>query len=201
MKVRYLAAIALLAAPLTGCGYNRIQTLDETATKAKQNIVVQLQRRADLVPALLTGNASSGVIILCDQPEPDGTPAAILRTRMLAAIGLDIENAALLHRLPWPTTGARAPRPDELASFAPFVGRALELARPRYVLALGQHAAALAGEPMALASARGRWSTITVGDADVPLLATCHPRLLLSQPARKREAWTDLQAFAARLME
>lgn len=158
-------------------------------------------RRADLVPALLTGNASSGVIILCDQPEPDGTPAAILRTRMLAAIGLDIENAALLHRLPWPTTGARAPRPDELTSFAPFVGRALELARPRYVLALGQHAAALAGEPMALASARGRWSTITVGDADVPLLATCHPRLLLSQPARKREAWTDLQAFAARLME
>ncbi|MBA3657870.1 MAG: LemA family protein, partial [Gemmatimonadaceae bacterium] len=53
MKVRYLAAIALFAAPLTGCGYNRIQTLDETATKAKQNIVVQLQRRADLVPNLV----------------------------------------------------------------------------------------------------------------------------------------------------
>lgn len=54
MKVRYLAALAFLAAPLMGCGYNRIQTLDETANKAKQNIVVQLQRRADLVPNLVS---------------------------------------------------------------------------------------------------------------------------------------------------
>ena len=54
MKVRYLAAIALLAAPLSGCGYNRIQQLDEAANKAKQNIVVQLQRRADLVPNLVS---------------------------------------------------------------------------------------------------------------------------------------------------
>lgn len=54
MKIRYLAAIALFAAPLSGCGYNRIQQLDETANKAKQNIVVQLQRRADLVPNLVS---------------------------------------------------------------------------------------------------------------------------------------------------
>lgn len=154
-------------------------------------------RRADISPALLSGNATSGIVILCDQPEPEDSPAAALRTRMLAAIGLDAENSALLHRLPWPTTGARAPRPDELAAFAPFVGRALELTKPRLLLALGQHAAAIAGEPMALASARGRWAMI----GDIPLLATCHPRLLLSQPARKREAWADLQAFATRLME
>ena len=154
-------------------------------------------RRADLSPMLITGNGGAGVIILCDQPEPEGSPAAVLRARMLAAIGLDAANSALLHRLPWPTTGARAPRADELEAFAPFVGRALELARPRGILALGQHAAAIAGEAMALASARGKWAAI----GDMPLLATCHPRLLLSQPARKREAWADLQAFAQRLAE
>ena len=154
-------------------------------------------RRADLAPILITGNADAGVIILCDQPEPEGSPAAVLRARMLAAIGLDAANSALLHRLPWPTTGARPPRADELASFAPFIDRALELTRPRCILALGQHAAAIAGEAMALASARGQWSAV----GDIPLLATCHPRLLLSQPARKREAWADLQAFAQRLAE
>lgn len=51
MKLRLLAVLAPLA--LTGCGYNRIQTLDETASSAKQNIEVQLQRRADLVPNLV----------------------------------------------------------------------------------------------------------------------------------------------------
>ena len=157
-------------------------------------------RRADMAPVLLTGNAASGVIIICDQPEPDGSPAAVLRARMLAAIGLDADTCALLHRLPWSTTGARAPRPEELDGFAPFVARALELTRPRILLALGQAAAALAGDAMALASARGRWADVAIAGGAVPLLATCHPRLLLAQPLRKREAWADLQAFSTRMM-
>jgi LemA protein len=38
---------------LTGCGYNRIQTLDEQVNAYKGQIEVQLQRRADLVPNLV----------------------------------------------------------------------------------------------------------------------------------------------------
>lgn len=51
MKLRLLALLAPFT--LAGCGYNRIQTLDETATSSKQQIEVQLQRRADLVPNLV----------------------------------------------------------------------------------------------------------------------------------------------------
>lgn len=46
-----LAGLALLL--VTGCGYNRIQTLDEQVNKAEGNIKAQLQRRADLVPNLV----------------------------------------------------------------------------------------------------------------------------------------------------
>lgn len=38
---------------LAGCGYNQIQRYDENAQQAKQQISVQLQRRADLVPNLV----------------------------------------------------------------------------------------------------------------------------------------------------
>lgn len=48
-----LAPLAIAVTTLTGCGYNQIQTLDEQAAKAKQQIDVQLQRRADLVPNLV----------------------------------------------------------------------------------------------------------------------------------------------------
>lgn len=51
MRLHFLALLAPLT--LAGCGYNRIQTLDETASSAKQQIEVQLQRRADLVPNLV----------------------------------------------------------------------------------------------------------------------------------------------------
>ena len=43
-----------LALTLAGCGYNSIQTFDERAASAKQNIDAQLQRRADLIPNLVS---------------------------------------------------------------------------------------------------------------------------------------------------
>jgi LemA protein len=49
---RWLALLLLL--PLGACGYNRIQTLDEAAAKSQGQIEVQLQRRADLIPNLVS---------------------------------------------------------------------------------------------------------------------------------------------------
>ncbi|HEX6313278.1 MAG TPA: LemA family protein [Gemmatimonadaceae bacterium] len=51
-SARFLFA-ALLPLALSGCGYNTIQRYDEQAAQAKQQIDVQLQRRADLVPNLV----------------------------------------------------------------------------------------------------------------------------------------------------
>ena len=57
MRVRRSSRVLSLAAAvpllLTGCGYNTIQSYDETAAKAKQDIEVQLQRRADLIGNLV----------------------------------------------------------------------------------------------------------------------------------------------------
>jgi LemA protein len=46
-------AVPLLALLLAGCGYNRIQTLDEQVNGFESQIKVQLQRRADLIPNLV----------------------------------------------------------------------------------------------------------------------------------------------------
>ncbi len=46
-------AVLLLPLALGACGYNSIQTLDETAAKSQKEIEVQLQRRADLIPNLV----------------------------------------------------------------------------------------------------------------------------------------------------
>jgi LemA protein len=53
MSRRMMLALAPLLLFAGGCGYNQIQKLDETAQQAKQQISVQLQRRADLVPNLV----------------------------------------------------------------------------------------------------------------------------------------------------
>ena len=50
LRVLLLGALALTA---SGCGYNRIQTMDESVGKAQGQIQAQLQRRADLIPNLV----------------------------------------------------------------------------------------------------------------------------------------------------
>lgn len=52
---RRRAMIVALTLPLAfgACGYNSIQSYDEQAAQAKQNIDAQLQRRADLIPNLV----------------------------------------------------------------------------------------------------------------------------------------------------
>ena len=51
--MKKLLCIALCAALLGGCGYNRFQALDEQITAAQSEILNQYQRRADLIPNIV----------------------------------------------------------------------------------------------------------------------------------------------------
>ena len=52
-RARLLAVAVALPLGMNACGYNTIQSYDEQAAQAKQNIDAQLQRRADLIPNLV----------------------------------------------------------------------------------------------------------------------------------------------------
>src|SRR3954463_8171470 len=79
MKRRWLLAVMPLF--IAGCGYNKIQTLDEQASAAQGNIEAQLQRRADLVPNLV--NTVKGY---AQHEEAVFTQVAAARTGLLNAI-------------------------------------------------------------------------------------------------------------------
>ena len=54
MRSRFFHALPfVLVLAMSGCGYNQIQTLDERAAQAQQQIKVQLQRRHDLIGNLV----------------------------------------------------------------------------------------------------------------------------------------------------
>jgi LemA protein len=81
MKLRTGLWFSPLILALAGCGYNQIQQLDETAAQSKQQISVQLQRRADLVPNLV--NTVKGY---AQHEEAVFTQVATARTGLAGAI-------------------------------------------------------------------------------------------------------------------
>ncbi len=83
MRSRLVAVPLLLVTALlsTGCGYNRMQTLDEQVNKAKGNIQAQLQRRADLIPNLV--NTVKG---FAAQEQQVFTAVADARSRLAGAV-------------------------------------------------------------------------------------------------------------------
>lgn len=81
MKARWMVALVPLVMLTTGCGYNRIQELDEGAAAQKSQIEVQLQRRADLIPNLV-----QTVQRFAQQEEAVFTNVANARAGLLGAI-------------------------------------------------------------------------------------------------------------------
>jgi LemA protein len=53
MRALQAVVLVLMAALLSGCGYNTIQVQDETTKSAWSEVVNQYQRRADLIPNLV----------------------------------------------------------------------------------------------------------------------------------------------------
>ena len=54
MRTRLFAFLVLIASLLSGCGYNTFQTGDEAVKSAWSEVLNQYQRRADLVPNLVS---------------------------------------------------------------------------------------------------------------------------------------------------
>jgi LemA protein len=53
MRIRALAALAAVTIPLSGCGYNTLQSQDEQVGASWAEVLNQYQRRADLIPNLV----------------------------------------------------------------------------------------------------------------------------------------------------
>ncbi|MGJ0508017.1 MAG: uracil-DNA glycosylase [Methylocystis sp.] len=129
-------------------------------------------------------------------------PSARLLDNMLAAIGRSRESACLAYAAPWRPPGDRTLTQPEIAVFAPFARRRVELARPKAVLLFGEAPARMlleSGEP--LGKLRGRRFEIRCGDHVAQGFVFNSLDAILGSWSLKPAAWRDLRAAAAALEE
>lgn len=128
--------------------------------------------------------------------------AGQLLDKMMAAIGLSRKEAEraravyLTYALNWRTPGNRTPNASEIELSTPFLKKHIALVKPDFLLLMGSvPAKALLGRTESMTRLRGQWFEYQ----GIPALVSFPPSFLLKSPAKKREAWEDLQGLQKRM--
>lgn len=125
-------------------------------------------------------------------------PAGQLLTRMLAAISLPRDRVYICNIVKCRPPQNRAPEPDEAAACMLHLRNQVALVRPKVIVLLGATAAKCTlGADIRITRDRGRW----FNSKGTWMLPTYHPSALLRDPAKKREAWEDMQTLRDKLIE
>jgi DNA polymerase len=192
---RRLAAAAGSLAELEAA----IAAFDGCALKFEGARQAVFARGAPDAPVMIIGEGPGA------EEDQQGAPfvgrAGRLLDRMLAAAGLT-ERVFITNTVFWRPPGNRTPTVQEQLVCAPFLERAIALARPRLLLLAGGAAAkSVLRKSEGILALRGRWFDWRSSDEalQIPALPTLHPAFLLRQPAAKKKAWADLLTLTERL--
>jgi uracil-DNA glycosylase family 4 len=140
------------------------------------------------------GKENAPIMLLTDTPGQEGSAEGrpiggdpwILAQRMLAAIGINPEDAYCASFSCFHAAGSGLKGPD-LEACTEIALRHIAVAKPQRLLLLGdQPARALLGKP--LTAARGHVYRVD----GVRTVVTFHPSLMMKHPSQKESAWSDL---------
>jgi DNA polymerase len=150
------------------------------------------------------GNPDARLMIIGEGPGADEDrqglafvgAAGQLLTRMLAAIGVSREEVFIGNVVKCRPPGNRVPTDEEAGNCLPFLRAQTALIRPQVILLLGATALKhILGPELRITRARGQF----VERKGVFILPTFHPAALLRDPAKKRDAWEDMQLLRDKL--
>ena len=125
-------------------------------------------------------------------------PAGQLLTRMLAAISLPRDQVYICNIVKCRPPRNRVPEEAEAAACKLHLRNQVALVRPQVIVLLGGTAAKhTIGEQVRITRDHGRWFQ----SKGVWMMPTFHPSALLRDPAKKAEAWQDMQMLREKLIE
>jgi DNA polymerase len=150
------------------------------------------------------GNPHAALAFVGEGPGRDedlqGAPfvgaAGQLLDKIIAAMGLTIDDVYICNVVKCRPPNNRVPAPDEMGSCGPYLVNQLGMVRPQWIVALGKTAASyLLDSTESMTRLRGTWHTWQ----GIPLLATWHPAYLLRTPAAKKDTWEDMKLVLQRM--
>jgi uracil-DNA glycosylase family 4 len=132
------------------------------------------------------------------QGKPFVGAAGQLLNKIIAAMGLQREEVYICNIIKCRPPGNRTPLPDEASNCREYLEKQLELARPKYIVALGSTAASnLLQTTKPLGQLRGKFHDFKGSS----VVVTYHPAYLLPHraPDKKKDVWDDMKMLLTRM--
>ena len=122
-------------------------------------------------------------------------PAGPLLDRMLASVGLSLDDVYIGNVVKCRPPGNRDPHEDEKEACLNYLRYQLMLIQPKIIVCLGRIAATTIIDPeFKITKQRGQW----IERKGYHMIATYHPSALLRDETKKRPAWEDMKAIRAK---
>ena len=162
------------------------------------------ETRNNVVPG--EGNPHAKLMFIGEGPGQDedrqGRPfvgrSGELLTRMIHAIGMERSEVYICNIVKCRPPRNRVPEEEEAAACKLHLRNPVALVHPKVIVLLGSTAAKnTLGPDIRITRDRGRWFNVK----GTWMLPTYHPSALLRDPAKKREAWEDMQTLRDKLIE
>ena len=155
-------------------------------------------------PVFARGNPLAELCFVGDGPGPEedaaGEPfvgeAGQLLDRMIVAMGYRPTDVYVCGLVKCGPIKDHKLEGDAVAACKPYLATQIELARPKYIVALGTSATqGLLATSESIAKLRGTWKMYR----GIPVMPTYHPAFVVKKPSARREVWDDLQKVMALL--
>jgi DNA polymerase len=149
------------------------------------------------------GNRNADILFIGEGPGqqedlqglPFVGPAGQLLDKMLASVGLSMEDVYIGNVVKCRPPGNRDPHEDEKEACLNYLRYQLVLIQPKIIVCLGRIAATTIIDPdFKITKQRGQWSE----RKGYHMIATYHPSALLRDETKKRPAWEDMKAIRAK---
>jgi uracil-DNA glycosylase family 4 len=194
---------------VSGVSTERAAALEAVALEASSCVRCALHAGRTQV-VFGSGSPDADLVLVGEAPgfheDREGRPfagrALELLERLLAGIGLALDDVYLATVLKCRPPGNRDPLPEETTSCEPYLFRQLELVEPRVVATLGSFATALlSGRALGITRVHGQEQDVTIGGRRVALYPLYHPAAALYTPSMLEVLERDVARLGALLAE
>ena len=149
------------------------------------------------------GNRNADILFIGEGPGqqedlqglPFVGPAGQLLDKMLASVGLSLDDVYIGNVVKCRPPGNRDPHEDEKEACLNYLRYQLMLIQPKIIVCLGRIAATTIIDPdFKITKQRGQW----IERKGYHMIATYHPSALLRDETKKRPAWEDMKVIRAK---